>query len=96
VEDPAARREVLWRVRLLAESCFLCGCVFDGGLWDALFRFVLWLCALKLDVKLVAKLMAGSAPPMWTPGWAPRHLHGDTGEEPVRCHRLGMLGSSRC
>lgn len=63
MEDPAGRRDALWRVRLLAESCFLCGWAFDGGLWDALFRFrLLWLSALKLDVKLVAKLMVGSAP----------------------------------
>jgi len=53
----------LLHVRALAEPCFLCGWVFDGGPWDTLFRFsLLWLSALKLDVTLVAKLMVGSAP----------------------------------
>ncbi len=62
MEDPAARRDALWRV-LLVETCFLCGWEFDGGLWGALVRFELvWLGALKLDVKLVARLMASSAP----------------------------------
>ena len=57
VEDLAARRCSLWRVRLL------CGWAFDGGLWDALFRFELaWLCAPKLVMKLVAKLIVGPVP----------------------------------
>lgn len=63
MDNPAVRQDALWRVRLLAEPCFLCGWAFDGGLWGALFRFELvCLCALKLDMKLVSKLMAGSGP----------------------------------
>ena len=47
--------------RPLARSCFLRGWEFDGGLWGALVRFELVWLWLKLDVKLVAKLMAGLA-----------------------------------
>jgi hypothetical protein len=54
VEDPAARRDALWRVRLLAESCFLCGWAFDKGLWDALFRF-----EMRLTFKQAAYLENG-------------------------------------
>ena len=61
MEGPVARRDALWRV-FLAKPCFLYGWEFDGGLWDALGHFELVWLRLKLDVKLVAKLMAGSAP----------------------------------
>ena len=60
-EDPAAGRFVLGRVRFLAESCFLRGRKFNEGL--SLVRFELvWLCMMEPDVKLVAKLIVGSAP----------------------------------
>jgi hypothetical protein len=61
VEDAAARRDALWRV-LVAEPCFLRGWEFDGGLRGDLVRFELVWLWLKLDAKLVAKLIAGSAP----------------------------------
>ena len=61
MEDPAACRDALWRV-LLAEPCFLRAWEFDGGLRGDLVRFELVWLWLKLEAKLVAKLMAGSAP----------------------------------
>lgn len=79
VEDPATRRDVLRSVRLLAEASFFWE--FEGGL--DLVRFELaWLCAPKLDVKLVP---ASSD----VPGLALHPLRKGIGEEPAP-RRHGM------